>query len=141
MYNNYTSIDNSYYEICLIKIVEIFILNFIFRIYISYQLEPRVYKVIIFIESLLKVICMRKTHLELKMTLYKAIYPLLADVLRIIHYKKKVDYIFHYFNPGWKSLRIQVKYITYEGFFLRFGKIIYSIMFLMFYNASFNSVA
>jgi hypothetical protein len=96
---------------------------------------------VILAESPLEVICTRKTRLELRMASYKAICPLLADALRVTHYKEEVGHIFHPFNPGWKSSRIQVKYITYEGLFLRFGKIMYSIAFLMLLDASFNSVA
>ena len=101
MYNNYIRvIDNSHHEARLIKIVEIFILNPIFHTYISYQLEPRVYKAVILTESPLEVICTRKTRLELRMASYKAICPLLADALRATHHKEEVGHIFHPFNPG-----------------------------------------
>ena len=56
--NNYTTVDNAYYKACLVKVVEVLVLDPILCMYVGYQLELRLNKLRVFIESLLKVVGM-----------------------------------------------------------------------------------
>ncbi len=59
MYNYHTIVDNAYHKVCfveVVEVVEVVVLNVVFRMYIGNEPESYVYKVWIFVEDLLKIV-------------------------------------------------------------------------------------
>jgi len=55
-YNNHTAANDAHYKAYLVKVVEVAVLDTILCTHVSYQLEPRIYLVGVFVEGLLEVV-------------------------------------------------------------------------------------
>ena len=126
--NNYTAIDNAHYKACLVKVVEVAVLDAILYIYISYKLKPYVYKVRVFIEGPLEVVYMRYMRLKLKAALYEVVCLLGANRLHTMCCKEGICYIFYTTDLGQKSLHIQVKDILYKCIFFSWGQLVIAVI-------------
>ena len=63
IYNNYYSVDNTYYKASLIKVIEVVVLDTVLCLYILYKHKLLLNKLRILIKGPLEVIYIRKTYL------------------------------------------------------------------------------
>ena len=101
--NDYAAANNAYYEACLVEVVEVVVLDAILRTHVGYKLKLCVYKVGVFVEGPLEVVCMRYMRLKLRAALYEAVCLLGADGLRATRREEGIRHIFHTTDLGWKS--------------------------------------
>jgi len=104
--NDHATTNNAYHEACLVKVVEVAVLDAVLRTHIGHQPEPRVYLVRVFAEGPLEVVGTQQTRLKLRAALYKSVYPQLANRLLTTHHEEGIHHIFHTTDPGRESSRI-----------------------------------
>ncbi len=130
MYYYYIAADNPHYKTYFIEVIKVLLLDRVFRTYIDHQPEPRVQYSRIFAKGSLEIVHTRKTRFELGATSNKVVGPLFAHRCRATRRIEKIGHASYHIEPGRKSSRIQVEYISYERFFFAFGQDMLCISFL-----------
>jgi hypothetical protein len=100
---NYSGGNNAYYKPSLVKVIDIRLLDRIFRNYILYKLElPSNYSWI-FALSPLVIVFTLKTRIELWLSSHKIPSPVLSDASSVTRCENSIYYIFHNTKPRGES--------------------------------------
>ena len=98
--------DLTHREACLIEVVDVVIVDTVFRDYVPYERKPRAIRVWIFAEDSLVVDSSIKTRSELGSSSYEVCSPVLSDARRVAFGKESIRHFSNTTKARWKRSRI-----------------------------------
>ena len=105
-YNDHFGRDFTYREASLVEVIDIVIVDSVFRDYVPYEGKPRAIRVRIFVEDSLIVDSSIETRLELRSSSYEVYSPVRSNAWRVAFAEESIRHFSNTTYPRRKRTRI-----------------------------------